>query len=103
LKKKITLQTINLSKSGSESKSNVAATTGVGYVGAFLIYFFIFLYGAQIMRGVIEEKMNTFSFGFIEYLTGSMRNGTLVLTLYFLVGIVFLSWSGLLKRGVVSD
>lgn len=28
----------------------------VGYFFTFLIYFFIFLYGVQVMRGVIEEK-----------------------------------------------
>jgi ABC-2 type transport system permease protein len=27
-----------------------------GYAGGFLIYFFIFLFGAQVMRGVLEEK-----------------------------------------------
>jgi ABC-2 type transport system permease protein len=29
---------------------------GVGYVAGFLIYFFIFMFGAQVMRGVLEEK-----------------------------------------------
>ncbi len=38
--------------------SNVGANTIIGYVGAIIIYFFIFLYGVQIMRGVIEEKSN---------------------------------------------
>ena len=30
----------------------------VGYIGGFLIYMFIFFFGAQLMRGVIEEKVN---------------------------------------------
>jgi ABC-2 type transport system permease protein len=29
---------------------------GMGYVGGFLIYLFIFMFGAQVMRGVLEEK-----------------------------------------------
>lgn len=37
---------------GTEIKS------GVGYVGAMVIYMFIFLYGVMIMRGVTEEKNN---------------------------------------------
>ncbi len=41
---------------GEETSSGVA--TGIGYAAGFLIYFFIFLYGAQVMRGVIEEKTN---------------------------------------------
>ena len=38
----------------------------------------------------IAITLGTFSFGFIEQLTGGMRNSILVLTLYFLIGIVFL-------------
>ncbi|MCL2416551.1 MAG: ABC transporter permease [Bacteroidales bacterium] len=32
--------------------------TGIGYFTAFLIYLFVFLFGAQVMQGVIEEKSN---------------------------------------------
>ncbi len=39
-------------------KSNSDASSILGFLGAFLIYFFIFLYGVQIMKGVIEEKTN---------------------------------------------
>lgn len=38
--------------SGTEIKS------GIGYLGAIVIYMFIFLYGVMIMRGVTEEKNN---------------------------------------------
>jgi ABC-2 type transport system permease protein len=31
---------------------------GLGFAGGILIYMFIFMYGAQVMRGVIEEKTN---------------------------------------------
>ncbi len=41
---------------GGETKSSSELSAGVGFVGSFLIYFFIFLYGAQVMRGVVEEK-----------------------------------------------
>ena len=39
-------------------KGNSGVTTMIGFIGAFLIYFFIFLYGVQVMKGVIEEKTN---------------------------------------------
>ncbi|WP_207432359.1 ABC transporter permease [Sabulibacter ruber] len=55
IKTPISIRTVNLSVEGEKS-SDVAVTTGVGFIGAFLIYLFIFIYGAQIMRGVIEEK-----------------------------------------------
>jgi len=42
----------------------------------------------------VTEKIaivgGTLSFGFIEHMTGSMRNSTLVLALYFGIGLVFL-------------
>ncbi|MBD1396776.1 ABC transporter permease [Pontibacter sp. JH31] len=55
MKANITMTTVNLSESG-EQDSNVWVTSGAGIVGAVIIYFFIFMYGVQIMRGVIEEK-----------------------------------------------
>ncbi|MCB2379749.1 ABC transporter permease [Hymenobacter sp. BT635] len=57
IKADVDLQTVNLSDSG-ETASSTGITTMIAYVAAFLIYFFIFLYGVQIMRGVIEEKTN---------------------------------------------
>lgn len=56
LKAQVSVQTINLSETGEESESSTGAATAVGYAAAFLIYFFIFFFGAQIMRGIIEEK-----------------------------------------------
>ena len=41
---------------GKKEDKNTELSMGVGYASGFLIYFFIFLYGAQVMRGVIEEK-----------------------------------------------
>jgi ABC-2 type transport system permease protein len=50
----VDLKTLTLE--GQENSAEL--TTLVGFLGAALIYFFIFLYGAQVMRGVIEEKTN---------------------------------------------
>ena len=45
--------------SGGEIKEdNSAVNAGAGFVGAFFIYIFIFLYGVQVMKGVAEEKSN---------------------------------------------
>ena len=53
----VDVNTINISERG-ERETNAEIATAVGYIFSFLIYFFIFLYGAQVMRGVIEEKSN---------------------------------------------
>lgn len=47
---------IKLDGSGNEEKSSVETNMVLGLFSAILIYFFIFLFGAQVMRGVIEEK-----------------------------------------------
>ncbi|MBX0292109.1 ABC transporter permease [Hymenobacter sp. HSC-4F20] len=57
IKADVDLETINLSDDG-EKTSSTGVTTGIAYLCAFLIYMFIFIYGVQIMRGVIEEKTN---------------------------------------------
>ena len=51
------LTTTRIDKEGEKSDSGDLAA-GLGYAGSFLIYMFIFLYGIQVMRGVIEEKTN---------------------------------------------
>lgn len=43
---------------GEIKEDNSAVNAGAGFVGAFFIYIFIFLYGVQVMKGVAEEKSN---------------------------------------------
>lgn len=99
------VQTVNLSETGEESESSTGGATAVGYVGAFLIYFFIFLYGAQIMRGVIEEKTNRI----IEVIIASVRPFHLMMGKIIGVGGVglsqFLLWvalSSAIVTGITS-
>jgi ABC-2 type transport system permease protein len=58
IKTNISLTSIQLGDSGSEAKSYTEVSMGVGMFAGILIYFFIFLFGAQVMRGVIEEKVS---------------------------------------------
>ncbi|MCR9065762.1 MAG: ABC transporter permease [Cytophagales bacterium] len=54
-KMNISSETISL-KDGDEKKSSSTAATVIGFICAFLIYISVFIYGAQVMRGVMEEK-----------------------------------------------
>lgn len=54
-KMNIESETINL-KEGGEQKSSAGAATAIGFLSAFIIYLAVFIYGAQVMRGVMEEK-----------------------------------------------
>lgn len=51
---KVDLKTLSIK--GEESSVELATT--VGLISGILIYIFIFMYGVQVMRGVIEEKSN---------------------------------------------
>jgi ABC-2 type transport system permease protein len=55
-KTNIRLVTTKLDEVGEESKSNTELSMIIGMFSGILIYMFIFLYGVQVMRGVIEEK-----------------------------------------------
>lgn len=45
-----------LSDNWENQKTNSELNTVLGFAGAFIIYMFIFIYGAQLMRGTLEEK-----------------------------------------------
>ncbi len=58
VKTSINIRTIKMTESGREKESSTGIVMAVGYAGGLLIYMFIFIFGAQLMRGVIEEKVN---------------------------------------------
>lgn len=57
LNTRVDISTINLTETGEKS-SSAEMTVGTAYVSSLLIYFFLFLYGVQVMKGVMEEKSN---------------------------------------------
>lgn len=57
-KTKVKVLSTKVAESGEEETSNSALKILIGFLGGFLIYLFVFLYGSQVMRGVIEEKSN---------------------------------------------
>ena len=55
-KSTFTMKTTQLDELGKDKVTDRGLYIAIGLVCAFLIYFFIFLYGVQVMRGVMEEK-----------------------------------------------
>jgi len=68
IKTRVRINTRKLTEAGEE-ESSAGLTTAVGMIGGLLIYMFIFLYGAQVMRGVIEEKTSRI----VEVIISSVR------------------------------
>lgn len=56
LKTSVSIQSVNLSEEGQEKAGDSTVMFGVGMTCGILMYMFIFIYGAQIMQGIIEEK-----------------------------------------------
>ena len=52
----INLSTIRIEEGGIEKKSNTEVEVGLSIFAGIMIYFFIFMFGAQVLKGVMEEK-----------------------------------------------
>lgn len=66
---KIGVSTFIIDSEGQRKKSFTDFKMALGYGAGFLIYIFIFMFGAQVMRGVIEEKTNRI----IEVIVSSVK------------------------------
>jgi ABC-2 type transport system permease protein len=92
VKTRIILNSIKLADDGTEEKTSVEVSMALGLVGGFFIYFLIFLFGSQVMRGVIEEKANRI----IEVIITSVKPFQLMAGKIIGVGLVgltqFLIW-----------
>jgi ABC-2 type transport system permease protein len=73
----------------------------LGFIGGMLIYFFIFMYGSQVMRGVIEEKTSRI----VEVIVSSVKPIQLMLGKIIGIAMVgltqFLLWI-VLTLGIVT-
>lgn len=65
----VKIKTIQVTEGGKERSSNSIVMAGIGMVCGILMYMFIFIYGAQIMQGVIEEKTSKV----VEVIVSSVR------------------------------
>jgi ABC-2 type transport system permease protein len=87
IKTKINAQTIRITEEGEEKESRPEYAMLIGYISGFLIYFAIFMFGALVMRGVIEEKSNRI----VEVILSSVKPFQLLLGKIVGVGLVGLT------------
>ena len=67
IRKRMKVQLYDIKNTGKESHDQEKAA--IGFVFGYMIFFFIFLYGIQVMRGVMEEKQNRI----VEVLVSSVK------------------------------
>jgi ABC-2 type transport system permease protein len=66
---KVAIKSITLDDQGAETVSDATVNYAIGFLAGILIYMFIFIYGNQIMQGVIEEKSSRI----VEILVSSLK------------------------------
>ena len=84
------IKSLELNDQGSQA-SGTEVKTAIGFFGGILVYMFTFLYAAQIMRGVIEEKTSRI----VEVLVTSVKPAQLMLG-----KILGIATVGLLQFGI---
>jgi ABC-2 type transport system permease protein len=52
----VSIQTIKIDSSGEVKETSTGIAMAVAYILGFLMYMLVFIFGSQVMRGVIEEK-----------------------------------------------
>ncbi len=52
----VSVQTIKLDDRGKFEKTSTGVSMALAYISGFLMYMLVFIFGSQVMRGVIEEK-----------------------------------------------
>ncbi|MGN6398119.1 MAG: ABC transporter permease [Mucilaginibacter sp.] len=86
IKSNISLKTIEITDLG-EQQTSLGAMIGVGIACSILIYMSVFIYGAQVMRGVIEEKTSRI----VEVVISSVKPFQLMMGKVIGVGLVGLT------------
>jgi ABC-2 type transport system permease protein len=87
----VDMKTIKWDDSGHEQHASSEAASVIGILFTTLIYMFIFVYGAMVMQGVMEEKTNRI----VEIMVSSVKPFDLMMGKLIGIGLVGLTQFGL--------
>lgn len=107
---RISVQTIKIDDSGQVKETSTGIAMAMAYIGGFLMYMLVFMFGSQVMRGVIEEKTSRV----VEVIVSSVKPVQLMMGKIIgiaLVGLTqFLIWvfltigiAGILKSTILKS
>jgi len=65
----VSIQTIKIDETGQTTETSTGISMVLAYIGGFLMYILVFIFGTQVMRGVIEEKTSRV----VEVIVSSVR------------------------------
>ncbi len=52
----VSVQTIRIDEEGGTKETSTGVAMAIAYIGGFMMYMLVFMFGSMVMRGVIEEK-----------------------------------------------
>ncbi len=88
----VNIQAFRIKDDGELITDYPEISMGLGFIGGFMIYIFIFLFGSQVLRGVLEEKTSRI----VEIIVSSVKPFQLMMGKVIGVGLVgltqFLIW-----------
>jgi len=84
---RINIASIRLDEEGHARTDFPEVSMALGFISGFLIYIFIFLFGSQVLRGVLEEKTNRI----VEIIVSSVKPFQLMMGKIVGVGLVGLT------------
>jgi ABC-2 type transport system permease protein len=87
----VKVKSIRLGESGKETETSAEFAMVLGMVFTLLIYMFIFVYGAMVMQGVMEEKTNRI----VEIMVSSVKPFDLMMGKLIGIGAVGITQFGL--------
>ncbi len=96
MKNKISIASISIDETGKEEERAGMLNFILGFALAISIYFFIFMYGTQVMRGVLEEKTSRI----VEVIVSSIKPFELMMGK--ILGIAFVGLTQLLLWVVLT-
>jgi ABC-2 type transport system permease protein len=104
----VSVQTKKLDESGTEQGTSTGIAMVLAYLFGFLMYMLVFIFGAQVMRGVIEEKTSRVveviisSVKPIQLMMGKIIGIALVgLTQFFIWIVLTVGIIGVLKTSIL--
>jgi ABC-2 type transport system permease protein len=115
VKTNVSVQTVRIDESGQTKNTSTGIAMALAYIGGFLMYMLVFMFGAMVMRGVIEEKTSRVvevivsSVKPVQLMMGKIIGIALVGLTQFLIwvfltiGIVFVVKGTILKSKNVTE
>lgn len=108
-KTRVNIRSMSLQEDGAAVESVALTKIIIGYAASLLMYTFVFLYGAQVMRGVIEEKTTRIVEVMVstvrptQLMAGKILGIALVAMLQFVLWVVFGGLFYLIAAGFILD